>query len=42
MLVFGEVKGHRVVYAYPDDQVKATEVNVRRQRARVNVASDTN
>jgi len=42
MLVFGEVKGRRVVYAYPDDQVKASEVNVRKQRARVNIASDTN
>ena len=38
MLVFGEVKGQRVVYAYPDDQVRASEVNVRRQRARADVA----
>lgn len=42
MLVFGEVKGQRVVYAYPDDQLRATEVNAGKQRARGNVASDTN
>ena len=27
--VFGEVKGQRVVYAYPDDQKKASEVRVK-------------
>jgi branched-chain amino acid transport system substrate-binding protein len=27
--VFGEVKGERVVYAYPDDQKKASEVRVK-------------
>ena len=27
--VFGEVKGQRVVYAYPDDQTKASEVRVK-------------
>jgi branched-chain amino acid transport system substrate-binding protein len=27
--VFGEVKGSRVVYAYPDDQKKASEVRVK-------------
>ena len=26
---FGEVKGSRVVYAYPDDQKKASEVRVK-------------
>ena len=28
--VFGEVKGQRVVYAYPDDQKKASEVRVKK------------
>ena len=28
--VFGEVKGQRVVYAYPDDQAKASEVRVKK------------
>ncbi|HEY9067610.1 MAG TPA: amino acid ABC transporter substrate-binding protein, partial [Burkholderiaceae bacterium] len=27
--VFGEVKGQRVIYAYPDDQKKASEVRVK-------------
>jgi branched-chain amino acid transport system substrate-binding protein len=27
--VFGEVKGNRVVYAYPDDFKKASEVRVK-------------
>ena len=27
--VFGEVKGQRVVYAYPDDLKKATEVRLK-------------
>jgi len=27
--VFGEVKGQRVVYAYPDDQKKASQVRVK-------------
>ena len=27
--VFGEVKGQKVVYAYPDDQKKASEVRVK-------------
>ena len=27
--VFGEVKGQRVVYAYPDDQKKASEVRLK-------------
>jgi branched-chain amino acid transport system substrate-binding protein len=27
--VFGEVKGERVVYAYPEDQKKASEVRVK-------------
>ncbi len=28
--VFGEVKGQRVVYAYPDDQKKASEIRVKK------------
>jgi len=28
--VFGEVKGQRVVYAYPSDQQKASEVRVKK------------
>ena len=28
--VFGEVKGQRVIYAYPDDQTKASEVRVKK------------
>ena len=31
--VFGEVKGQRVVYAYPDDQKKASEVRVKDVKA---------
>jgi branched-chain amino acid transport system substrate-binding protein len=27
--VFGEVKGQRVVYAYADDQKKASEIRVK-------------
>ena len=32
--VFGEVKGQRVVYAYPDDQKKASEVRVKDANAK--------
>jgi len=32
--VFGEVKGQRVVYAYPDDQKKASEVRVKDTNAK--------
>ncbi len=32
--VFGEVKGQRVVYAYPDDQKKASEVRVKDPNAK--------
>jgi branched-chain amino acid transport system substrate-binding protein len=32
--VFGEVKGQRVVYAYPDDQKKASEIRVKDANAK--------
>ena len=32
--VFGEVKGQRVVYAYPDDQKKASEVRLKDPKAK--------
>jgi branched-chain amino acid transport system substrate-binding protein len=32
--VFGEVKGQRVVYAYPDDQKKASEIRVKDPNAK--------
>ncbi len=34
MLVFGEVKGQRVVYAYAEDQKKASEVRVKDAKAK--------
>jgi len=36
--VFGEVKGQRVVYAYPDDFKKASEVRVKDVNAKGAVA----
>jgi len=32
--VFGEVKGGKVIYAYPDDQKKASEVRVKDANAK--------
>jgi len=38
--VFGEVKGQKVVYAYPDDQKKASEVRVKDVNAKGALAVD--
>ena len=39
--VFGEVKGQRVVYAYPEDQQKASEVRVKDVNAKGALAAPT-